>query len=74
MIFNYFCDSIVKNLDIKNVWDDESNLPTLDNLILKAILKYENYPSISRIKNYVKEKCLPFFLIRRKAENFKGNK
>ena len=43
--------------------DDESNLPNVEDPILKAIAKYENHPNILRIKNYMKEKdlCFSFF-------------
>ena len=57
--FNVF-SSIVKKLDIEHVPDDESNLPNVEDPILKAIVKYENHPSILRIKNYMKEKDLYF--------------
>ena len=40
----------VEKLDIENLPDNESNLPNVDDLILKAIAKYENHPSISRNK------------------------
>ena len=40
--------------------DDKSDLPNVDYPILKAIAKYENHPSILRIKNYMKEKDLNF--------------
>ena len=53
--FNIFFSSIVKNLDIEHIPDDESNLPNVEDPILKAIAKYENHPSILRIKNYMKE-------------------
>ena len=60
--FNFiFFSSIVKNLDIEHVPDDESNLPNVEHPILKAIAKYKNHPSILRIKNYLKEKDLLFF-------------
>ena len=49
--FNKFFSSVVKKLDIEHVPDDESNLPDVDNPILRAIAKYENYPSILRIKH-----------------------
>ena len=58
--FNTFFSSIVKKLDIEHVPDDESNLPNVEDPILKAIAKYENHPSILRIKNYMKEKDLYF--------------
>ena len=38
-----------------NVSNDESNLPNVDDAILKAIAKYENHLNILRIKNYMKE-------------------
>ena len=59
--FNSFFSSIVKKLGIEHVPDDESNLPNVDDPILKAIAKYENHPTILRIKNYMKEKDLYFF-------------
>ena len=55
-----FLSSIVKKLGIEHVPDDESNLPHVEDPILKAIAKYENHPSILRIKNYMKEKDLYF--------------
>ena len=58
--FNNFFSSIVKKLGIERVLDDESNLPKVDDPILKAIAKYENYPTILRIKDYMKEKDLYF--------------
>ena len=58
--FNVFFTSIVKKLDIEHVPDFESNLPNVEDPILKAIAKYENHPSILRIKNYMKEKDLYF--------------
>ena len=45
---------------LEHVRDYESNLPNIDHPILKAIAKYENHPSILRIKNYMKEKDLNF--------------
>ena len=48
--FNIFFSSIVKKLVIEHVPDDESNLPNVEDPILKAIAKYENHPSILRIK------------------------
>ena len=63
--FNSFFSNIVNKLGIEDVPDDESNLSNIDDPILKAIAKYENHPSISRIKNYLKEKDLNFFLILR---------
>lgn len=36
--------------------DDESYLPIVENPLLKIIAKYEIHQSISRIKNYIKEK------------------
>ena len=58
--FNNFFSSIVKKLGIERVLDGESNLPKVDDPILKAIAKYENYPTILRIKDYMKEKDLYF--------------
>ena len=56
-----FCFSnIVNKLGIEHVSDDESNLSNIYDPILKAIAKYENHPSILRIKNYMKEKDLNF--------------
>ena len=52
--------SLIKKLGIEHVTDDESNLPNIDDPLLKAIAKYENHPSILRIKNYVQEKDLYF--------------
>ena len=43
----------VEKLDIENLPDNESNLPNVDDLILKAIAKYENHPSISETKNWI---------------------
>ena len=60
--FIFFFSSIVKKLDIEHVPDDELNLPNVEDPILKAIAKYENHPSILRIKNYMKEKDLYFLL------------
>ena len=40
----------VEKLDIENLPDNESNLPNVDDLRLKAIAKYENHPSILRNK------------------------
>ena len=57
--------NIVNKLGMEDVPDDDSNLSNIDDPILKAIAKYENHPSISRIKNYLKEKDLNFFLILR---------
>ena len=45
---------------IEHVPDDKSNLPNIDDPILKVIVKYENHLSILRIKNYMKEKDLYF--------------
>ena len=45
---------------MEHVPDDESNLPNVEDPILEAIAKYENHPSILRIKNYTKEKDLYF--------------
>ena len=36
------------------------NLLNVDDPLLKAITKYENHPSILRIKNYLKEKNFAF--------------
>ena len=58
--FNNFFSNIVNKLGIEHVPDDESNLSNIDDPILKAIAKYENHPSILRIKNYMKEKDLNF--------------
>ena len=63
--FNNVFSNIVNKLGIEHVADDELNLFNIDDPILKAIAKYENHPSISRIKNYLKEKDLNFFLILR---------
>ena len=41
---------------MKNVTDGESGLTNVDDPILKAIAKYENHPSIVRIKNYMKDR------------------
>ena len=41
---------------MKNVTDGESDLTNVDDPILKAITKYENHPSIVRIKNYMKDR------------------
>ena len=62
--FNIFFSIIVNKLGIEHV-PDIPNLSNIDDPILKAIAKYENHPSISRIKNYLKEKDLNFFLILR---------
>ena len=43
-----------------NASNDESNLPNVDDAILKAIAKYENHLNILRIKNYMKEKDFHF--------------
>ena len=48
--FNNFLAVQVEKLDIEILPDNESNLPNVDDLILKAIAKYENHPSISRNK------------------------
>ena len=48
--FNNFFSSIVKELGIEHVPDAESNLPNVDDQILNVIAKYENHPSILRIK------------------------
>ena len=58
--FNNFFSNIVNKLGIEHVPDDESNLSNIDDPILKAIAKYENHPSILRIKNYMKKKDLNF--------------
>ena len=58
--FNNFFSNIVNKLGIEDVTDDESNLSNIDDPISKAIAKYENHPSILRIKNYLKEKDLNF--------------
>ena len=50
----------MKKLGIVNVSNDESNLPNVDDAILKAIAKYENHLNILRIKNYMKEKDFYF--------------
>ena len=51
---------LLKKLDIELVLDDKPNLPNIDDPVLKAVAKYENHPSILRIKNYMKEKGLHF--------------
>ena len=51
----------MKKLGIVNVSNDESNLPNVDDAILKAIAKYENHLNILRIKNYMKEKDFYFY-------------
>ena len=61
MTFKIFFSNIVNKLDIEDVPDDESNLSNIDDPILKAIAKYENHPSILRIKNYMKERDLNFY-------------
>ena len=58
--FNNFFSNIVNKLGIEHVPDDESNLSNIDDPILKAIAKYENHPSILKIKNYMKKKDLNF--------------
>ena len=58
--FNNFFSNIVNELGIEDVPDDEPNLSKIDDPISKAIAKYENHPSILRIKNYMKEKDLNF--------------
>ena len=58
--FNNFFSNIVNKLGIEDVPADESNLSNIDDPISKAIAKYENHPSILRIKNYMKEKDLNF--------------
>ena len=57
--FNIFFSIIVNKLGIEHV-PDIPNLSNIDDPILKAIAKYENHPSILRIKNYMKEKDLNF--------------
>ena len=47
----YFFSNIANKLGIEHIPDDESNLSNIDDPILKAIEKYENPPSILRIKN-----------------------
>ena len=47
----YFFSNIVNKLGIEHIPDDESNLSNMDDPKLKAIEKYENHPSILRIKN-----------------------
>ena len=59
--FNIFFSNIVNKLGIENVPDNGSNLSNIDDLILKVIAKYENHPSILRIKNYMKERDLNFY-------------
>ena len=59
--FNNLFSNIVNRQGIGHVPDDEPNLPNIDNPIIKAIAKYENHPSILRIKTYIKEKDLNFF-------------
>ena len=54
--FNNSFSIILKRIGIENVPDDELNLPSVDAPISKAIAKYENNPSISRIKSYMKDK------------------
>ena len=63
--FNNVFSNIVNKLGIERVPDDELNLFNIDDPILKAFAKYENHPSSLRIKNYLKEKDLNFFLILR---------
>ena len=58
--FNNCFSCTVKKLGIEHVPDHESNLPSVDDPILKAIANYENHPSILKIKNYMKEKDLYF--------------
>ena len=58
--FNNFFSNIINKLGIEDVPDDESNLSNIDDPVSKAITKYENHPSILRIKNYMKEKDLNF--------------
>ena len=58
--FINFLSNIVNKLGIEHVPDDESNLSNINDPILKVIAKYENHPSILRIKNYMKEKDLHF--------------
>ena len=59
-IFNKFFSNIVNKLGMEDVPADESNLSNIDDPISKAIAKYENHPSILRIKNYMKEKDFNF--------------
>ena len=59
--FNNFVSGTVKELVIKHIPNDESNLTNVDDPILKAIAKYKNHTSILRIKNYMKERDLYFF-------------
>ena len=47
--FEFFFSIIFKKLGIEHVPDDQSNLPNVDEQILKAIAKYENHPNILRI-------------------------
>ena len=61
MTLKIFFSNIVNKLDIEDVPDDESNLSNIDDPILKAIAKYENHPSILRIKNYMKGRDLNFY-------------
>ena len=58
--FNNFFSNIVNKLGIEDVPADGSNLSNIDDPISKAIAKYENHPSILRIKNYMKGKDLNF--------------
>ena len=58
--FINFLSNIVNKLGIEHVPDDEPNLSNINDPILKVIAKYENHPSILRIKNYMKEKALHF--------------
>ena len=58
--FNNFFSNIVNKLGIEDVPADESNLSNIDDPISKAIAKYENHPSILRIKNHMNEKDLNF--------------
>ena len=68
---DYF-ENIVKKLGKEDVPDNESNLSHLDDPILKAIAKYENHPSILRIKNFMKENDLNFYFeFVDKPKNFK---
>ena len=43
---------------MESVLDDESKLASVDEPILTAIAKYENYVNISKIKYYMNEKNL----------------
>ena len=58
--FNNFFSNIVNNIGMEDVPGNGSNLSNIDDPILKVIAKYENHPSILRIKKYMKEKYLNF--------------